>query len=500
MGPTRTAHPGARRAVIPLPMRSITNALPVDAVGVAPPRRRTIRRRLLLLLISILLLLVATGAAVTYRAAVGAANDAYDRSLLDPALELARNIRSDHGVARLDLPARAQETLTVDRTDQIVFQVLDPSGALVAGVAQMQPPPLLSAGEHAYFDGIQRGHPVRVVALRTEGGFVVQVGETLEKRRRLVGEILIAELVPTLLIAFACVALTWIGVAHALAPLDRLRTELLARSAQDLRPVTDIDATEEIEPLVAAFNRVLAQLKEASASQKRFLANAAHQLRTPLAGLQMHLELLLRRDQPREAKAELDRLHQATVRAGHVSKQLLALAKADNAAGGAVSLEEIDLYDIAAAVARQWVPEAIARKIDLGFALAHVTVLGDPRLLSDLLDNLVDNALRYTPGGGAVTVRCGATDGRPVIGVEDTGPGIPAEEREKVLERFYRVPGTGGDGSGLGLAIVKEVAERHGASVAIATPASGRGTLVTISFPAATSRDARDARTVGIDR
>ncbi|MEP7207326.1 MAG: sensor histidine kinase, partial [Casimicrobiaceae bacterium] len=453
---------------------------PVAARG----QRRSLRRRLLLFLVSILLLLVSTAAVITYRAAVGAANDAYDRSLLDPALELAKNIRTDRGPARLDLPPKAQEMLTFDQADEIVFQIRNPEGALVAGARDMTPPPPLMHGAHHYYDGRYKDRPIRVVALRAEGGYTVQVGETLGKRQRLVWEILAAELVPTLLIALASLALTWIGVEYALAPLHRIRRELLARTPQDLHPIRDVDAPEEIAPVLAAFNRVLSQLTEASASQKRFLANAAHQLRTPLAGLQMHLELLLRREPVGEAAAELARLHRATVRAGHVTTQLLALAKADGAAGGVVSLAPIDLYDVAATAARQWVPEAIARRLDLGFSLDHVTIAGDPLLLADMADNLIANALHYTPEEGSVTVRCGAReDGVPYLSVEDTGPGIPPAEREKVLERFYRVPGTGGDGSGLGLAIVKEVADRHHATLSITTPSIGHGALVRVTFP-----------------
>jgi two-component system sensor histidine kinase TctE len=326
--------------------------------------------------------------------------------------------------------------------------------------------------------------------LRTASGFLVQVGETLHKRKALVWEILAAELVPTLLIALASIGLAWIGVAHGLAPLERVRAELLGRSPQDLRPVSNISAPVEIAPVVDAFNRLLGQLQDANAAQQRFLANAAHELRTPLAGLQMHLELLLRRDQPAEVRGELERLHGATVRAGHMTSQLLALAKAESAADRERPLEPIDLYSVADAAARHWVPVAIARKIDLGFALQHVTVLGDAFLLTELLNNLVNNALRYTQPEGAVTVNCGEQGGSPFLTVEDSGPGIPPGERTNVLERFYRIAGTQSEGSGLGLAIVKEVADRHGATIRIETPETGRGTRVVVTFPAIPPRSA----------
>jgi len=325
---------------------------------------------------------------------------------------------------------------------------------------------------------------------------LVQVGETRHKRNRLVGEILVAELVPTLLIALASIALAWAGIAHGLAPLARARTELLGRSPHDLRPIPNDTAPIEIAPVVDAFNRLLGRLSEANAMQQRFLANAAHQLRTPLAGLQMHLELLLRRVQAPEERAELERVHKAVLQTGHMTNQLLALAKAESAPSTDRRVEPVDLYQCVESIAQQWVPNAIARKIDLGFALEHVVVPGNALLLTELLDNLIDNALRYTPEGGVVTVQCGARDSVACLSVEDTGPGIPDAERSRVFERFHRLPGTKGEGSGLGLAIVKEIADRLFARVAIETPQSGRGTRVVVRFGAIAEELPRPARTV----
>jgi two-component system sensor histidine kinase TctE len=457
-----------------------------------PLARQSIRRRLLAFLVSVLLLLVGAAAAVTYWSALRAANDAYDRALLDPAIDLQQNLRMDNGVPRLDLPPTAQEALMYDQADEVVFQIRAPDGTVIAGVDDLPPAAALVQGHHLFYDVNYHDKDLRVAALLNEKNILIQVGETRHKRNRLIGEILVAELVPTLLIALATIGLAWAGVAHGLAPLARVRTELLARSPHDLRPIPNDAAPVEIAPVVDAFNGLLDRLRNASAMQKRFFANAAHQLRTPLAGLQMHLELLLRREQAPDVRAELERLHKATVRTGRVTSQLLALAKAESAPGIERKFEPVDLYQCVEAGAQQWVPNAIARDIDLGFALEHVVVPGDTLLLTELLDSLLDNALRYTPEGGTVTVQCGTREGVTYLSVEDTGPGIPESDRDKVFERFHRVAGTQGEGSGLGLAIVREVADRHGARVAIETPEGGEGTRIVVLFGTAT-RERRDA-------
>src|SRR5512143_3166576 len=293
----------------------------------APPARQSIRRRLLVFLVGTLILLVGAAAVITYLVAVRAANDAYDRALLDPTLVLQQNLRMVDDMPRLDLPPKAQEALMYDRTDEIVFQIRAPDGRVVAGVDNLPTAAGLAHGKHRFYDADYAGTNIRVAALLNEQNVLVQVGETRRKRNQLVGEILVAELVPTLLIAFASIGFAWAGIAHALAPLARVRTELLGRSPHDLRPIANSGTPVEIAPGVDAFNRLLGRLSEAKAMEQRFLANAAHQLRTPLAGLQMHLELLLRREQAPEVRAEVERLHRATVRTGHMTNQLLALAK-----------------------------------------------------------------------------------------------------------------------------------------------------------------------------
>jgi two-component system, OmpR family, sensor histidine kinase TctE len=459
----------------------------------ARPGAGSIRRRLLFFLIPSLLFLVLCGGVLTYGVALSVATSAYDRSLLDPALDMAENIRVGNDGPHLDLLMQAQEALMFDHVDSMVFQIRSADGAVIAGTDELAPAPALRDGERRFFDGVYRGEPVRIAALRTDSGFSVQVGETLSKRHRLIWEILAAGLVPTLLIAFAAVGLAWTGVKHGVAPLARIRSELLGRGPNDLRPLTETGAPAEIAPAVKAFNKLLGRMREASAVQQRFLANAAHQLRTPLAGLQMHLELLLRRDLTPDVRREIERMHVATMRASHLATQLLALARAEASGANGRDAQYFDLRQIADAAAQEWVPRAIARNIDLGFVLESAIVSGNPLLLAELLNNLVDNALRYTPPGGAVTVHSGSDHrGRPYLSVEDNGVGIPEDARGKVFERFYRMEGTPGDGSGLGLAIVKEVVDRHNGVLSVQSGATS-GTRIVATFAAPTAPPERQA-------
>jgi two-component system sensor histidine kinase TctE len=394
---------------------------------------------------------------------------------------MAENVRIGANGPQLDMLAQAQEALLYDREDRLVFQILDAQGALIAGSPQLAPPPSLTLGERVFFDGAVENEPVRIVAIRSDSGIYVQVGETLNKRKRLIGEMVVADLIPTLMIAIGSFGLAWMGVSHGIAPLARVTSELLSRTPRDLRPVDGSNAPAEIAPVVDAFNGLLSKLHESTATQQRFLADAAHQLRTPLAGLQMHLELLLQRPLTADVRKEVEMMHVATLRASHLANQLLALAQAEAGATALTNFQEVNLRSLAHDAAQEWVPRAIARDIDIGFELHDAPVVGDPLLLGELLDNLIDNALRYTPAGGAVTVRSGYEGGSPCLSVEDNGPGIPPWARDRVFERFFRIEGSVGDGSGLGLAIVKEVVDQHGAALKLDAP-GGVGTRMSILF------------------
>jgi two-component system sensor histidine kinase TctE len=290
---------------------------------------------------------------------------------------------------------------------------------------------------------------------------------------------------PQALLAVLTLVIVWFGVARGLAPLYRLSDEIRKRSARDLRPIEPAQAPEETKALIEALNQLLIQVDELHRNQQRFLANAAHQLRTPLAGLQAHAELALAQPLPPEARTELEHVHSATVRTARLANQLLALARAEPG-GHAEPRSSVDLKRLVEDAADEWVHQAMVRDLDLGFELQPATVQGDVFLLREALGNLVHNAIEYVQGGGRITVRTGVRKGEPFVEVEDDGPGIPSAERARVLERFYRLPGTSGTGSGLGLAIVREIATAHGASLGIGDGAAGsaaaRGCTVEIKF------------------
>src|SRR6266850_4243735 len=288
-------------------------------------------------------------------------------------------------------------------------------------------------------------------------------------------------LLPEMLIAFATILIVWFGVKRGLGPLARLSHEIKARSPGDLRPIPAEGTPEETQPLVSALNGLLDEVAQASRNQQRFLANAAHQLRTPLAGLQAHTELALAKPLPEPARSELEQVHQATIRTARLANQLLALARAEPGARG--NAAELNLKALAEGEADAWVHQALARDVDLGFELDWAPVQGDAFLVREALANLVHNAIEYSQRGGRVTVRTGRRGADSFAEVEDDGPGIPAAERERVLERFYRVPGTSGTGSGLGLAIVREIAAGHGAKISITDGTGAKGCRVAITFP-----------------
>jgi two-component system, OmpR family, sensor histidine kinase TctE len=448
---------------------------------------RSLRQRLTYWLVGPLILLVAAGTFVSYRIALDAATRAYDSALLDPALAIASHIHRVGSRIELDLPAIAIDALRIDTEDRVYYQVLGPADELVAGMPQLSAPPeRLKSDKHMFYDTKLEGERVRVAALAVAvdgGAVIVQVAETLIKRDKMVMELLIASTAPQLLIAFAAVALFWFGIGRGLTPLDRLREEIAARSPRDLRPVSEDGKPQEVRPLISALNQLLSRLNGAIESQQRFIANAAHQLRTPLAGLKTHAELARRQPSTVELKSLLDMIAGETERTSHLINQLLTLARAEPGGIQAAGGEPVSLHQLASRDVREWVQRALNKNIDLGFELEDAWTLGEPLLLLELLANLLDNALAYTQAGGSVTVRTREYGSDALLEVEDNGPGIPEAERGKVFERFYRLAATEGEGCGLGLSIVAEIAERHDGRIDLMTSSGGRGTLIRVTFP-----------------
>lgn len=440
---------------------------------------RSLRAHLLRLLLPPIAALLAVGAVVAYYPSLEPATQAYDQALVDIGLAIGSQVRVTETQYRFELPQAVDQVLRTDRFDRIFYRITSPSGIEIAGDPELPPPPSDQIAHNTMYDGKQ----VRVVTVQSPCGSsicTVLVGETTLKRQRLARDILLQSLFPELLIALATLVIVWFGVKRGLEPLARLSEEIKARSAGDLRPIDAAGAPQETRPLVGALNGLLEEVSAASRSQQRFLANAAHQLRTPLAGLQAHTELALAQPMPDACRTQLEQVHRATMRTGRLANQLLALARTEPGARSATAA--VDLKGIVGGEADAWLRQSLTRDIDLGFELDPAPVQGDALLLREALSNLVHNAIEYSNRGGRVTVRTGRRNGHAFLEVEDDGPGIAAEERERVLERFYRVPGTPGTGSGLGLAIVREIAASHAASLFVAEGTAG-GCRVGITFP-----------------
>jgi len=451
-----------------------------------PGSPRSLRRRLISWLAWPLAALILASTAPTYFLSLNTANHAYDSALLDPALAISAHVRPTATSVTVDLSPQSLDVLRIDSQDRIFVQVRGPSGELVAGTAELPDPPSMTANARVFYNATVAGERVRIIALRIAhplGPVLVQVAETYAKRDLMVREMLIGALLSELFIALTAIALLWYGVGRGLAPLVALRDEIAARSPKDLRDVPEHGKPAEVAPIVRALNGLLGQLKSAIGRQQRFIANAAHQLRTPLSGLKMHAELARRQPSNAELRDLLDMIAGETDRTVHLVSQLLTLARTEPELAARTQSDPINLHEIGSRAVRDWLARALSRNIDLGFELQDAWIAADALLMRELLANLIDNAIDYTPSGGRVTVRTREDASRAIIEVEDNGGGIPAAERERVFERFYRVPGTPGEGCGLGLAIVAEIANRHGGTIELLTPPEGAGTLVRALFP-----------------
>jgi two-component system sensor histidine kinase TctE len=420
------------------------------------------------------------------------ADDPYDQALAENAMTIARLVSVADGKVKVNLHPQARSILRTDETDTIYFQVLGFRNELVAGDLAIRwvEPPLKIAAEQVYFrdDDIQ-GEDIRVAYLYLMpkpdlAPILVQVAETRNKRNALASRILSGVTLPQFAVIPLAVLLVWIGLGRGIEPLNRLGRLIRRRLPTDLSPIPTAGVPEEVKPVVYAFNDMMARLEQNLQAQQRFIGDAAHQMRTPLTGLKMQTELALTETDPENMRILLRQIGESTDRAAHLISQLLALARAESSHEKTHAIERVDLEALARQVTLEWVPAAMAKKIDLGFEGTGwpLQVSGNPVLLRELAGNLIDNAVKYTPQGGRVTVRSRATE-FAVIEVEDDGPGIPDSESELVFERFYRVLGNEAPGSGLGLAIVREIAELHLGSVQLKPSPSGRGTLAQAVFP-----------------
>jgi len=452
-----------------------------------------------------LLLLWPMSIAITYLVAKSIANQPFDHALEDSVTVLAQQVREVNGKLVQRLPGSARDILRADDVDSIYFQILGPQGRYIDGdrdLPRPDPEPdddSTPAGTVRFRGDNLHGTPIRVayayVNLEENSGrparmALVQVAETLEKRAKLANEIIKGVILPQFIILPVVLALVWFALSRGLLPLAELQQRIRARPSDDLSPIAPNQVPEEITPLVRSLNEMLARLSQSIDMQKRFIADAAHQMKTPLAGMRMQSELALRQTDHDEIHRSLEQLAKSSEAATRLVNQLLALARAENQPQAGAPLAPLDLADVARNVVRDWVPASFSHRIDLGFEGPdqQVEIAGDAVMLRELLSNLIDNALRYTPAEGSVTVRVRATADAAILEVEDTGPGIAPAERLHVFERFYRILGSNVEGSGLGLAIVREIAQQHGAEIDIfsnprATQPKYPGSLFRLTFP-----------------
>jgi two-component system, OmpR family, sensor histidine kinase TctE len=472
--------------------RSLQAALP------GLPSRRSLFSAILSWMLIPLLIALPISLVLTYLIGISLANTAFDRTLASQARALAEQIvwlpRTGAYRMLIDLPT----LLSDEDMANHYYRVDDVRGKLIFGTSQL--PASVAAGKGDYSPvvfsdeilaaGDDKTIRVRAATLTREINgskepISLQIAETTERREALAREITLGVMLPQLILIPLAMFMLWVGLRRGLHPLNRLHEQVARREASDFRPLDAADAPEDVVPLINAFNQMLHRVEQNAIAQKRFIANAAHQLRTPLAGVRMQTELALRSTDPSAMAEALQRIATGSERSTHLINQLLTLARAETDAEGAIRFEQVDLVSLARTGVEEALPLAGQKNIDLGLEAdaPSAAIKASPLLAKELIANLIDNALRYTPADGHVTVRVHA-GAEITLEVEDNGIGIPAAERQLVFDRFYRAVGSKEPGTGIGLAIVKEIVARHGATIAALSPAGGKGTLMRVVFPA----------------
>ena len=468
-------------------------------------------RRLLLWRLSVLMsVVILLGGAITFALATYFAHGVFDQWLFDSASTLGAQVKATPGDMRVDLPRSALEMFEFDAVDRVFYDVVAADGRRIFGNAALPvSPTLVEPGPPVFYDANIQGRNVRVVAVHVSGressrnssdaaaasdststsdavseDVIVQVAETTNKRDALVTKILLSILLPqTLLMLFAALAI-WYAVTNGMKSLDDIAARLTRYAPGSSEPLVDPRAAPiEVQPLLRALHVVVDRLDEAQKSQQRFITNASHQLRTPLAALQVQAERALRESDPVKHSEALESVLKTMSRLRHLAHQILMLARAEPVANPTLELRPLDLAALVRSELEQWMDAAIAQGDALGYdgPASGVEIVGEPQLLHELVGNLVDNAIRYAGRDARITLALTA-DPEPLLVIEDDGPGIPAPERALVLERFYRRAQSPGEGSGLGLAIAREIADRHGAELSIDTGMDDRGLKVSVRF------------------
>lgn len=446
----------------------------------------SLKRQLLVWLMLPMLVIMPIAAVFQYQQTLEPAKREIDRQLGDFAIAIASFIKVDGNKVRFEMSPETEHLLRTDQLDTEFFLVVDSNGKAIAGDESLNTPENdVAAGELQYVDRVIGGQKMRMMIYGVNCGHrlcQVRIAETLLKQNRLHYNALIASLVSILVLGMATIGVMLIAVRHALRPLQGLNAQLADRSLDDLRPLDAPKIPSEVQPLITTLNQLFARLKVASEAQKSFIADAAHQLRTPLTVMQTESELALLEAHPESIRPTLERLHRSASRSAKLANQLLTIARTDPSIQFKADLTPLDLKDIGAWAANEWSHQAFIAEIDLGFELQSAMVEGQASLLQELLSNLIHNSIEHAGRGAQITVRTYKLARTAILEVEDNGPGIDEDERKKVLQRFFRGRHAKGNGSGLGLTIVSEIARIHGAQVGFSTPDCGKGLLVRLTF------------------
>ena len=482
---------------------------------------RSLHRQLFVWLLMPQVVLWLAAALFTYKLAEHYANATIDASLSQTSRTLARQVKPlDNGLF-IDFPRAAQDILEADPSDRVLYTVSMPPGQFILGNRNLPPLPRGAKpvyGEPFFYNGKLAANDaaaapevvasgaaassepqrLRVAALLLRYGtpdspgqsMLVQVARSSTNRELLARQILLDTVLPLSALMALMTMIVWAGVRTGLRPLAVLQSQVEGRAANDLTPIKINDAPPEVRSLALAMNSLLVEVNHNVVAQKRFISDAAHQLRTPLAGLKSQTELALLDAQDPALKARLQLVHSSATRSAHLVNQLLSLARAEPESASQQARSTLDLRQLARELTTEMVPRALAAGIDLGFEAAEscsrCPVRGFESLLREALFNLIDNAIRYAGRGASVTVRVELSDGQAIVEVEDNGPGLPESECEHVFERFVRATHDG-TGCGLGLAIVREIVERHAGRVCL-RPVQAEapfGALVRVTLPAA---------------
>ncbi len=436
----------------------------------------SLKRQLLLWLLVPQLVLFLVGGALAYRVALNYAEKAIDQSLTQSVRSLARQVKPVGSGLLIDFPRAAQDIIEQDPQDRVSYMVSSPPGRFLLGNGKLPEPtdtaPLLTHETMLYNTQID-GRAMRVALLEVDYGddqspqrMRVQVAKSLAVQQRLTAELIADMLAPLLLLGTALSVLVYGGISRGLQPLTRLQAQLGHRSEPALSALSPIELTQapqEVHALATAVNRLLSAVRRSLGQEKRFLNDAAHQLRTPLAGLISQTELALTETDPVALRERLSKVLSGAQRSAHLVHQLLSLARNEVE----VKLQPLDMAALARDVARQWTPRALKAHIDLGFEGAeHLLVMGESLLLREALSNLIDNALTYAGAGSEVTLRVQAQALQVLVEVQDNGKGLSPGDLPHVFERFWRASDVPG-GCGLGLAIVNEIMQRHGGTATV---------------------------------